>query len=83
MASISKKILIIEDNKLLQQVYFDKLVKDGFVVLQAFTGRQGLALATNYHPDLVVGHERERRREAVHARGAGCAGDNAGAFNLG
>ncbi|OGK25906.1 hypothetical protein A3A46_02645 [Candidatus Roizmanbacteria bacterium RIFCSPLOWO2_01_FULL_37_13] len=54
MTNLSKKILIVEDNKLLQQVYFDKLVKDGFVVLQAFTGIQGLALATNYHPDLVV-----------------------------
>ncbi|MBI4226189.1 response regulator [Candidatus Roizmanbacteria bacterium] len=54
MTTQSKKILIVEDNKLLQQVYFDKLVKDGFVVLQAFTGQQGLALATNYNPDLII-----------------------------
>ena len=54
MTSKTKKILIVEDDKLLQQVYFDKLVKDGFIILQAFTGRQGLTLATNYHPDLIV-----------------------------
>lgn len=50
----TKKILIVEDDKLLQQVYFDKLVKDGIIVLQAFTGTQGLAMATNYHPDLII-----------------------------
>ena len=54
MATSSKKILIVEDNKLLQQVYFDRLVKEGFLVLQAFTGQQGLALATNYNPDLII-----------------------------
>ena len=54
MATSAKKILIVEDNKLLQQVYFDRLVKEGFLVLQAFTGQQGLALATNYNPDLII-----------------------------
>jgi len=54
MTTQTKKILIVEDDRLLQQVYFDKLVKDSFVVLQAFTGRQGLAMATNYHPDLII-----------------------------
>lgn len=54
MTTPAKKILIVEDNKLLQQVYFDRLVKEGFLVLQAFTGQQGLALATNYNPDLII-----------------------------
>ena len=54
MATSAKKILIVEDNKLLQQVYFDRLVKEGFLVLQAFTGQQGLALATNYNPDMII-----------------------------
>ena len=54
MSTQAKKILIVEDNKLLQQVYFDKLVKEGFIVLQASTGQQGLALATNYQPNLII-----------------------------
>ena len=54
MTTPAKKILIVEDNKLLQQVYFDRLVKEGFLVLQAFTGQQGLAMATNYNPNLII-----------------------------
>ena len=54
MDSKPKKILIVEDDKLLQQVYFDRLVKEGFVVIQAFTGQQGLTQATNYNPDLII-----------------------------
>ena len=54
MTNNPKKILIVEDNKLLQQVYFDKLVKQGFVILQAYNGPQGLTMATNYQPDLII-----------------------------
>src|SRR3989344_150296 len=54
MTNNPKKILIVEDNKLLQQVYFDKLVKQGFVILQAYNGPQGLSMATNYQPDLII-----------------------------
>ena len=54
MSTQARKILIVEDNKLLQQVYFDKLVKEGYMVLQASTGQQGLALATNYQPNLII-----------------------------
>lgn len=48
------KILIVEDNKLLQQVFFDRLVKEGYLVLQAFNGQQGLTMATNYNPNLII-----------------------------
>ena len=54
MANNPKKILSVEDNKLLQQVYFDKLVKEGFIILQAYSGPQGLTMATNYLPDLII-----------------------------
>lgn len=54
MAKPAKKILVVDDNKLLQQVYFDKLVKEGFSVFQAFTGQEAITIAHNYRPDLVI-----------------------------
>ncbi len=49
-----KKILIVDDSKFLQQVYFDRLMKEGYYVLQAFTGQQGLTMAHSYKPDLII-----------------------------
>lgn len=54
MTKQAKKILVVEDDKLLQQVYLDKLIKEGFVVLQAFTGNQGITMAYSYKPDLII-----------------------------
>lgn len=54
MTKGAKKVLIVDDNKLLQQVYFDKLVKEGYSVFQAFTGQEGITIAHNYRPDLIV-----------------------------
>lgn len=54
MAKAAKKVLIVEDNKLLQQVYFDRLLKEGYTVLQSYSGQQGLVMAHEYHPDLIL-----------------------------
>lgn len=49
-----KKILLIEDEKLLAEMYRDKLSQAGFGVFLAFESREGLALAKKEKPDLIV-----------------------------
>jgi two-component system, OmpR family, response regulator ArlR len=51
---ISKKILIVEDEAALLKVLNDKLVHEGFIVLEASNGEEGLKLALTEHPDLIL-----------------------------
>ena len=49
-----KKILVIEDDKFLRKVYESKLPKEGFVVISANDGEEGLAMIKQELPSLVV-----------------------------
>lgn len=49
-----KKILLIEDEKMLAEMYKDKLSQAGFEVISAFDSREGLVLAKKEKPDLIV-----------------------------
>ena len=49
-----KKILIIEDDQIVANVYHNKLVVDGFQVEIANAGQLGLKLATSFRPDLIL-----------------------------
>ena len=49
-----KKILIIEDEKLLAEMYRDRFIKAGFKVILALDSREGLELAKKEKPDLIV-----------------------------
>ena len=49
-----KKILIIEDDKFLNKLYSDKLKREGFNVLVAISGDEGLAKVFSEKPDLVI-----------------------------
>ncbi|MCP6718788.1 MAG: response regulator [Patescibacteria group bacterium] len=49
-----KKILIIEDEKILGEMYQDRFVKDGFKVILALDSRKGLELAKKEKPDLII-----------------------------
>ncbi len=49
-----KKILVIEDDRFLSLVLKGRLEKDGFTVLQAFDGEEGLAKLAEFKPDLVI-----------------------------
>lgn len=49
-----KKILLIEDDHIVANVYSNKLVVDGFHVEIANDGRTGLQLITTYQPDLII-----------------------------
>lgn len=48
------KILIIEDELPLLKVLTDKFTAEGFTVIQAKDGSEGLAIALKEHPDLIL-----------------------------
>ena len=50
----SYKILAIEDDQYLHKAIVAKLEKEGFSVLSAYDGRQGLDQAVSNHPDLIL-----------------------------
>lgn len=49
-----KKLLIVEDEPVLLKDLQDKFTKEGYEVLTARDGQEGLALAMQNHPDLIL-----------------------------
>ncbi len=49
-----KKILLIEDDSLIVKIYTTRLVADGFKVLSAGNGEEGLRIAEQERPDLIL-----------------------------
>ena len=49
-----KKILLIEDEKILAEMYRDKFSQAGFEVFLAFESREGLKIAKKEKPDLII-----------------------------
>jgi len=49
-----KKILLVEDEKILSEMYQEKLVQSGFEVFSAFSAEQGLKLIAEDGIDLVI-----------------------------
>jgi CheY-like chemotaxis protein len=49
-----KKVLIVEDNIDLIDIYTHMLEKGGFTVLQARNGAEGVLMAQEHHPDLIL-----------------------------
>ena len=50
----TKKILIVEDEVSLINVLYEKLTHEGYEVIKALDGKEGLRLALNQHPDLIL-----------------------------
>jgi two-component system alkaline phosphatase synthesis response regulator PhoP len=48
------KIAIIEDDSTIQQMYRMKFEADGFDVLVADNGRDGIAIVQKSHPDMIL-----------------------------
>jgi len=49
-----KKVLIVEDDEFLLQMYSTKLELEGFKVVEAMNGLQGLKAAQKESPDLIL-----------------------------
>jgi len=49
-----KKILIVEDEKVLSEMYRFKFAKEGYEVFSAMDVEEGLALAKSEKPDLII-----------------------------
>ena len=49
-----KKILIVEDEKILAEMYRDKFTEAGFEVSVTFDAKEGLKLAKKEKPDLII-----------------------------
>ena len=48
------KVLIIEDDMILSDMYTKKLEKEGFEVKQAKDGLEGLIILENFSPDVIL-----------------------------
>jgi DNA-binding response OmpR family regulator len=48
------QILIIEDDRFLSSILKGRLEKEGFTVLQAFDGEEGLSVLRQGRPDLIL-----------------------------
>ncbi|MBI2577813.1 MAG: response regulator [Candidatus Wildermuthbacteria bacterium] len=51
---MAKKILIIEDEDILMQMYTEKLEREGFSVVQASSSREGFNVAVKEKPDFIL-----------------------------
>ncbi len=51
---MKKKILIIEDDAMIRSMYQTKLEQEGYIVMLADNGGQGLEMALKEKPDLVI-----------------------------
>ncbi len=49
-----KKLLIVEDEKILSDMYKNKFIQSGFEVLTAFESKGGLKLTIKERPDLIL-----------------------------
>ena len=51
---MKKKILIVEDEGMLGQMYYDKFTQSGFQAVLAKTAEEGIKLVSEIKPDLIL-----------------------------
>lgn len=54
MKNEKKRILIIDDDKYFVQSVEDLLTSEGYSVIHAYNGSEGLDMAKGEHPDLII-----------------------------
>ncbi len=52
--TMSKRVLIVEDNDLNMKLFHDLLEAHGYDTLQTKDGMEALRLARQHHPDLIL-----------------------------
>jgi len=53
-ANTQKKILLVEDDDNLSNVYITRLEAEGFTIRRVSNGEEALAVALEFHPDLTL-----------------------------
>lgn len=53
-AGITRKILIVDDDKAIREVVKKRLIQEGYKVLSASIGQRVLSICKTKHPDLVL-----------------------------
>lgn len=51
---MAKKILVIEDDKFLRELISQKLIKEGYDILEAVDGEKGIESTKTEKPDLIL-----------------------------
>lgn len=51
---MGKKILIVDDEKNIVEIIKHNLKKEGFTIIEAYDGEQGLEMGINENPDLIL-----------------------------
>ncbi|MDP3970371.1 MAG: response regulator [bacterium] len=51
---MAKKILLVEDDEMLHNMYTQKFKKHGYEVLSAYNGADGVKMAISENPDLIL-----------------------------
>jgi len=54
MAEVNKKVLIVEDEELLLKTLSERLIKEGYQILTAKDGEEGIQTALKEQPDLII-----------------------------
>lgn len=54
MTNERKTILVVEDEAAMRRALHDKLTREGYDVVEAVNGEEGLKLALAGHPDLIL-----------------------------
>jgi len=51
---MAKHVLLVEDDEMLNAMYTQKFTKEGYEVLSAFNGAEGVKMAEEHHPDIIL-----------------------------
>lgn len=54
MAGDTKKVLLVEDDKMIIDMYTLKFTQEGYEVVQAENGKDGLDFAKKHNPDIIL-----------------------------